>query len=215
MPDFSGFRGLRGFLGFLGIGSLRRDFLWLKILFAIVTGLVGAALLHLIIIFSLPQFSQHDAYTRIIAEGESHRFYRLGEKPDRAGLAKEDPMMETAVCSFDISDAPVRLAAPNGGVPFWSLGVFDASSDEVFSINDRTSADHVLDVVIGTPAQLAVLRKSLPRGFSQTVLVESQQTEGYAVLRGLVTHQSVAPAVSQFFDQATCAPFQWRTRGQP
>jgi uncharacterized membrane protein len=201
-------------LDFLGIGSFRRDYLWLKILLAVVTGLVGAALLHLVIIFSLPQFSQRDAYTRIIAEGESHHFYRLGEKPDRAGLSKEDPMMEMAVCSYDISEAPVRLMAANGGVPFWSLGVFDASSDEIFSINDRTSADHVLDVVIGTPAQLAVLRKSLPRGFSQTVLVEAQQTEGYAALRSLVTHKSVAPAVSQFLERASCAPFQWRTRGQ-
>jgi uncharacterized membrane protein len=192
----------------------RRSFLWLKILLAIFTGLVGAALLHLVIIFSLPQFSQRDAYTRIIAEGESHRFYRLSETPDRAGLSKEDPMVEMAVCSFDVGEAPVRLTAANGGVPFWSLGVFDASSDEVFSINDRTSADHVLDVVIGTPAQLATLRKSLPRGFSQTVLVETQQTEGYAVLRSLVAHKSVAPAVAQFLQQAACAPFQWRTRGQ-
>ncbi|MEV4608513.1 DUF1254 domain-containing protein [Neorhizobium sp. LMR1-1-1.1] len=194
--------------------SLRRDFLWLKILFAIFTGLVGAALLHLIIVFSLPQFSQRDAYTRIIAEGESHRFYRLGEQPDRAGLSKEDPMIEMSVCSFDISETPVRLTAPNSGVPFWSLGVFDASSDEIFSINDRTSADHVLDVVVGTPAQLAALRKSLPRGFSQTVLVEAQQTEGYAVLRSFVTHKSVVPVISKFLDQATCAPFQWRTRVQ-
>jgi uncharacterized membrane protein len=193
---------------------LWRDFFWLKILFAIATGLVGAALLHLVIVFSLPQFIQRDAYTRILAEGEGHRFYRLGEKPDSASLAKEDPMVETAVCSFDISEAPVRVTAPNGGVPFWSLGVFDSSSNEIFSINDRTSADGVVDVVVGTPAQLTILRKSLPGGFAQTVLVEAQHTEGYAVLRSLATHRSFGPLISQFLDQATCAPFQWRSRSQ-
>ncbi len=191
-----------------------RSFFWLKILFAIATGLVGAALLHLVIVFSLPQFSQRDAYTRILAEGESHRFYRLGEKPDRAGLAKEDPMVEMAACSFDVSEAPVRLTAVSGNVPFWSLGVFDASSNELFSINDRTSADNILDVVIGTPAQLTILRKSLPRDFSKAVLVETQHAEGYAVLRSLATHRSVKGLVSQFLDQASCAPFQWRTRSQ-
>jgi uncharacterized membrane protein len=189
-------------------------FFWLKVLFAAATGLVGAALLHLVIVFSLPQFSQRDAYTRILAEGESHRFYRLRETPDRAGLSKEDPMMEVAVCSFDVGQAPIRLTAANGGVPFWSLGVFDSSSNEVFSINDRTSADNVLDIVIGTPAQMAILRKSLPRGFAQAVLVETQQAEGYAVLRSLATHRSVGPLVSQFLDQAGCAPFQWRSRSQ-
>jgi uncharacterized membrane protein len=191
-----------------------RNFFWLKLLFAIATGLVGAALLHLVIVFSLPQFSQRDAYTRILAEGENHRFYRLREAPDRSGLAKEDPMMEVAACAFDISEAPVRVTAPNGGVPFWSLGVFDSSSNEVFSINDRTSADRVVDVVIGTPMQLTVLRKSLPRGFSEAVLVETQQTEGYAVLRSLVTHRSFGEVVSKFLDEATCAPFQWRSRSQ-
>jgi uncharacterized membrane protein len=190
------------------------NFFWLKILFAILTGLVGAALLHLVIVISLPQFSERDAYTRIIAEGESQRFYRLGEKPDRAGLMKDDPMVEMTVCAFDISEAPVRLTAPNGGVPFWSLGVYDSASNEVFSINDRTSADGVVDVVVGTPAQLTVLRKSLPRGFAQTVLVETQQTEGYAALRSLTTRKSFGPLVSQFLDQATCAPFQWRSRSQ-
>lgn len=191
-----------------------RGFFWLKILFAVAVGLVGAALLHLVIVFSLPQFSQRDAYTRIIARGESHRFYRLDEKPDRSGLAKEDPMVEMAACSFDVSEAPVRLTAANGNVPFWSLGVFDASSNELFSIHDRTAADNVLDVVIGTPAQLTVLRKSLPRDFSKAVLVETQQAEGYAVIRSLVTHRSVRQMVSQFLDQASCAPFQWRSRSQ-
>ena len=186
----------------------------LAILFAVVVGLVGAALLHLVIVLALPQFSQKDAYTRIIARGESHRFYRLGETPDRAGLSKEDPMVEMAVCSFNTSEAPVRLTAPNVGVPFWSLGVFDASSNELFSINDRTSADGVLDVVIGTPEQLTVLRKSMPRGFDQAVLVESGQMEGYAVLRSLVTHRSFAPLVTQFLEQAGCAPFAWRSRSE-
>ena len=186
----------------------------LAVVFAVVVGLVGAALLHLVIVLSLPQFSQRDAYTRIIAEGESHRFYRLGNQPDRAGLAKEDPMVEMAVCSFTVAEAPVRLTAPNGGVPFWSLGVFDASSNEMFSINDRTSADGVLDVIIGTPAQLTLLRKSMGRDLAQAVLVEAQVTEGYAVLRSLVTHRSFGPLVSQFLDQASCLPFQNRSRSQ-
>jgi uncharacterized membrane protein len=192
----------------------RRSFFWLKLVFAIATGLVGAALLHLIIVFSLPQFSQRDAYTRILAEGIGHKFYRLGERPDKAGLSKEDPMVEMSVCSFDVGEAPVRLTAANAGVPFWSLGVYDASSNEIFSINDRTSADGVLDVVVGTPAQATVLRKSQPSGFAQAVLVETQQTEGYAVLRSLVTHKSVGQQVSQFLEGASCASFPWRSRSQ-
>ncbi len=186
----------------------------LKLLLAVVIGLIGAALLHLIIVLALPSFSERDAYTRVLAEGEIFRFYRLGEKPDRAGLAKDDPFVDAAVCAFDVSEGPVRLTAANGGVPFWSLGVYDPSSNEVFSINDRTSAGGVLDVVIASPVQVTALRKALPPAVSQSILVEAKQAEGYVVLRSLTPHPSFAGIVSQFLNQATCAPFEWRSRSR-
>jgi len=186
----------------------------LQVLFSVVTGLIGAALLHLVIVLLLPDFSERDAYTRVLAEGESHRFYRLGEKPDRAGLSKDDPFVDTAVCAFDVSEGPLRLTAPNGGVPFWSLAVYDQSSNEVFSINDRTSAGGVLDVVIATPVQLTSLRQAQPPALSQSILVETTQAEGYVVLRSLVPQPSFADIASQFLSQATCTPFEWRSRSR-
>lgn len=186
----------------------------LQVLFAVVTGLIGAALLHLVIVLLLPDFSERDAYTRVLAEGEIHRFHRLGESPDRAGLSKDDPFVEVSVCAFDVSEGPVRLTAPNGGVPFWSLAVYDQSSNEVFSINDRTSAGGVLDVVIATPVQLTSLRQSMPQAVSQSVLVETRQAEGYAVLRSLAPQRSFADIASTFLSQATCTPFEWRSRSR-
>jgi uncharacterized membrane protein len=181
---------------------------------AVVTGLIGAALLHLIIVLSLPYFSERDAYTRVLAEGDLGRFYRLGEKPDRAGLAKDDPFVELAVCAFDVSEGPVRIAATNAGVPFWSLAVYDSASNEVFSINDRTSAGGVLDVVVATPMQLTLMRKNLTGSQSQSIVVETQAAEGYVVLRSLTPQRSFTDAVSQFLDRASCAPFEWRSRSR-
>ncbi len=79
----------------------------LRVLLAILTGLVGAALLHLVIIFSLPSFSERDAHSQVMNEGPEFRFHIVGAKPDRAGLAKQDPFLEIAVCAFDITDQPV------------------------------------------------------------------------------------------------------------
>jgi uncharacterized membrane protein len=186
----------------------------LQILMAIVIGLIGAALLHLVIVLLLPQFSERDAYTRVLAEGEIHRFYRLGEQPDRAGLAKDDPFVEVAVCAFDLSDSPLRLLGASAGVPFWSIGVYDSASNEVFSINDRTSAAGALDVVIATPVQLTLMRKNLPAPIAKSILVESQAAQGYVVLRGLVPQRSFGEAVSQFLGQSSCTPFEWRSRSR-
>lgn len=179
---------------------------------ACLAGVVGAALLHLIIVLSLPSFSQRDAYTRILAEGEIHQFYRLGDMPDRAGLQKDDPFIDLSVCGFDVSEGPVRLTAVADGVPFWSLALYDSASNEVFSINDRTSSGGRLDLVIATPAQLTQLRKDLPETISQAILVETKSADGYAVLRALSPQASYSQAVGQFLKQASCAPFEWRLR---
>lgn len=185
----------------------------LKVLFAIVTGLVGAALLHLVIILALPYFSEKDAYTRVLAEGSRHTFYRLPDVRDRAGLMQDDPFMEVSVCAYDISQGPIRVYA-QGKVPFWSLAIFDAASNEVFSINDRTSAAGILDMVLATPAQLTLLRKALPEPIDQSILVETQQADGYVVLRTMVPQGSFAPGASAFLSEAICAPFEWRQSQQ-
>ena len=41
-----------------------------RVVFTILTGVLGAALLHVIIILSLPHFSDRDAYTRVEDEGD-------------------------------------------------------------------------------------------------------------------------------------------------
>jgi uncharacterized membrane protein len=203
----------------------RRKSLFIGLVYALVTGVIGAAILHLVIILSLPQFSDRDAFTRVLSEGEINQFHRIGAAPDATGLSKDDPFVDMAVCGFDLSESPIRLVGANPGVPFWSLGVFNGRSDEVFSINDRTSSDHSLDVVVGTPQQLTQLRKALPggegsggvnggldRGLSQSILVESADTDGFVVLRGMAPSPSIEPFVQDFLDKASCTPFDWRGR---
>ncbi|MCJ8517340.1 putative membrane protein [Pseudorhizobium tarimense] len=185
----------------------------LKVLFAVITGVVGAALLHLVIILSLPYFSEKDAYTRVLAEGDRHVFHRLPDALDRAGLVQNDPFMETSVCAYDISQGPIRVYA-GGDVPFWSMAIYDAASNEVFSINDRTAAAGILDVVLATPVQLTVLRKSLPEPITQSILVEMQQADGYVILRTMVPQPSFSTNASTFLSEAVCAPFDWRQRQQ-
>ncbi|AXV14755.1 DUF1254 domain-containing protein [Neorhizobium sp. SOG26] len=186
----------------------------LQLILAVVVGLIGAALLHLIIVLLLPEFSEKDAYTRVLAKGEMHRFYQLGSVADRTGLGMDDPYLPVAVCAYDISEGPVRLAAANNGLPFWSLAVFDASSNEIFSINDRTSAGGALNVVIATPVQLTALRRSLPEPVSQSIMVETTAAQGYVVLRSLAPQPSYEELASQFLSEASCAPFEWRSRSR-
>lgn len=185
------------------------------LLTAIAAGLIGAALLHLVIILSLPQFSDKDAYTRVLAEGEAQQFHLLPERATGKRLAQDNPFLAVSVCGFDAGDGPIRLTAANPGVPFWSLALYDAQSNEIFSINDRTASGGALDVVIATPAQMTQLRKNLPADATQSILVEAPRPQGYAVLRALKPQPSYGALASDFLGGATCGPFDWHGPKRP
>jgi uncharacterized membrane protein len=178
----------------------------LKIVFSVLTGVFGAALLHLVIILSLPHYSDRDAYVRVEDEGDENHFYMLGDNHDDAGLSNGDPYVRTAVCAFDITDQPIRLAA-SGKVPFWSLAIYDKASNEVFSMSDRTSVGGMLDVLVASPIQLTSIRKALPATLAQSILVEMPRAEGYVVLRTMAPQQSFDDAARGFLSQAGCDEF--------
>jgi uncharacterized membrane protein len=175
-------------------------------LYAIAVGLVGAALLHIVIILSLPSFTGRDAYTRVQAFGEANRFFPLAGSSDSLAPINDDPAMKTAVCAFSVETGPIRLFA-EGDVPFWSLAVYDSASNEVFSMNDRTSVSGALDTLIATPIQLIGIRKAVPAELEQSILVEMRGEEGYAVLRTFVPTQSREEAATAFLADASCEPF--------
>ncbi|MDQ0454303.1 DUF1254 domain-containing protein [Rhizobium paknamense] len=175
-----------------------------KLIYALLVGLIGALVLHIVIILALPRFTGKDAYTRVTREGPSPRFYSLAKKPDGTGLAQTDPYLRQAVCAFDVTQAPIRLTA-QGSVPFWSIGLFDKAANEVYSMTDATAVEGRLDIIAGTAAQLSALRNAEPDLVARTVLVEMPQAEGYAVLRALAPQPSALADAQDFLSRATCS----------
>ncbi|MBA3040252.1 MAG: DUF1254 domain-containing protein [Alphaproteobacteria bacterium] len=180
-----------------------------RLTYAVLTGLIGAALLHIIIILSLPHFTGRDAFTRVKMTGPSHRFITLPDLSDKqadaGGLANVDPFLKVAVCHFDLTLAPIRLLAP-AGPGFWSMAVYDQDSNEVFSMNDRTSVGGDLDALVASPVQVAQIRKAPGAALTQSIIVEHRGTTGYIVLRTMVPAPSFATQAETFLDEAVCAP---------
>jgi uncharacterized membrane protein len=174
-------------------------------LFSIFVGVVGAALLHVIIVLSLPSFTGIDAYTKLSAYDADQTFVRFGAKPDTMGFSNGDPYLRSAACLFSVASQPVHLTA-EGKVPFWSFAVYDSDSNEVFSMNDRSQAGGDLDAIIASPDQLAAIRKSNPDVISESVLIEMPRPEGYIVLRALAPSPSLENAANTFLDSAQCGP---------
>ena len=69
-------------------------------LFVVGVGLIGAVLLHIVIILALPRFTGGDAYSRVLGLYEMDSFFPLSAEPGPTGLANDDPYLRVGLRLF-------------------------------------------------------------------------------------------------------------------
>ena len=171
-----------------------------------------AAITHIVVVLLLPAHADNDAWSKVVAAGTPYRFATVARPDlanDPAGAARSsaipgiDPLFAVAVCRFDLDAAPVSVLG-EGEVPFWSLAIFDQRGRNVYSLNDRTAIDRRLDLVIANPAQRARLREAPPEDLERSIMVRSDISKGFVLVRAFTPDPSWVPAVTRFLDGATC-----------
>lgn len=176
-----------------------------KLVRLVLLGLIGAAIVHIAIVFLVPVYSDKNAWSRIEASGDPYRFYRLGQKT--GPISDSDPLVKEATCRFDLSNGPVHITTQRN-VPYWSLSIYAPNGDNLYSLNDNVSNDRKLDLVIADPIGMASLRSDASRSDTRSIFIEQNIGEGAAVLRVFVPDTTWNAQVQRFFDEAQCEPFE-------
>lgn len=175
-----------------------------RLLHAILLGLLGAGIIHIIVLLLVPEFSERDAWSRLAMASDLYRMTRLDAEAGGTPVVKSvDPLFYAAACRFDLSEGMVRVKAP-GNVPFWSVSVYDRSGHNIYSFNDHSATGRVLDSIVLTPAQMIEIRKNLPEELQGAIFVEAPIDEGMFVIRSFVPDDSWKPVVSRFLEQSSC-----------
>ncbi|MCF6099767.1 MULTISPECIES: DUF1254 domain-containing protein [Mesorhizobium] len=175
-----------------------------RLLHAILLGLLGAGIVHIIVLLLAPEFSERNAWSRLAMASNLYRMTRLDAEAGGTPVVKSvDPLFYAAACRFDLSDGMVRVKAP-GNVPFWSVSVYDRSGHNIYSFNDHSATGRVLDSIVLTPAQMIEIRKDLPEELQGAIFVEAPIDEGMFVIRSFVPDDSWKPTVSRFLEQSSC-----------
>lgn len=175
-----------------------------KLLHAVVLGLIGAGIVHILVLLMVPEFSERDAWSRLAMESDLYKVIRLEPEPGGAPVVKSvDPLFQAVACRFDLEDGIVQVTAP-GGVPFWSVSIYDRNGHNIYSFNDRSASDAALNAAVLTPAQMIELRKEPSGQFEGAVFVEADIGEGIAVIRSFVPDESWKPAAMRFFERSAC-----------
>lgn len=177
-----------------------------NLLYAIMIGLVGAAVLHIVVILAVPVYSGLDAYARVLDLSDGDNFTPMPDQSSPGGLVASGPFIKEGVCAFSTGDGPVLLTA-QGAVPFWSVSVFDSGSNEAFSMNDRTSVNGTMKIIIGSEAEIAELKNAAAVDLTDAILVVLPSSDGYAVLRALAPQKTMEAEADSFLTAASCANF--------
>ncbi|MCV0396162.1 MAG: DUF1254 domain-containing protein [Rhizobiaceae bacterium] len=174
--------------------------------YALLLGLVGAAIVHIAVLLMVPAYSERDAWSKLAAAAGPYSIVRVsGDETVEPLVSGIDPLFEAAACRFDLSEAPARLAGRET-VPFWSVSVYDRAGVNLYSFNDRTADQGLLDLLIVTPAQMLELRKELPAEYERSVIVETEATEGIVVVRAFRPDAEWRAEVLRFLEGVTCRP---------
>lgn len=176
-----------------------------KLLHALLLGLLGAGIVHIVVLLLIPEFSERDAWSRLGMASGLYEMTPLEAESGGAALVKSaDPLFQAAACRFDLADGIVQIRA-QGSVPFWSASIYDRSGHNLYSINDRSATDGILDLVILTPAQMMEVRKNLVEAYQGSIFVEAPIDEGIVVIRSFVPDESWEPTVARFLGKASCS----------
>lgn len=178
-----------------------------RFLYLILTGLVGAALVHVLEIFLIPAFAQNDAWARIAKSEPTSVFRTIGtdlDLGDRMAVANKGFVLGT--CHFTLENGPVLIRSPKAP-SFWSMSVYNRRGENIFSVNDRITPNGDLDILVATPVQIIELQNDMPEDLNETVFAEADTDEGFVILRTFLEEESLRAQSNSFISESTCETF--------
>jgi uncharacterized membrane protein len=176
----------------------------LKLLYALLVGLVGAGIVHIAVLLMLPRFSERDAWSSLAESADFYKAVRVDESDGAAAVVKAaDPLFHAAACRIDLEQGPTHLRAP-GNVPFWSASIYNRAGQNIYSFNDRATDHGTLDFVVLTPAQMIEVRKAVPPDYSKAIFVQVPLDEGIVLVRSFSPDPTWREATSEFLSRLAC-----------
>ncbi|NBN78486.1 DUF1254 domain-containing protein [Microvirga tunisiensis] len=163
-----------------------------------------AGIVHIFVILTVPGHVRAEAFARLARLGPDRSFHVLpAVAPGAEALPMLDPEMSHALCWFRLADGPVRLSASVSS-PFWSMALFNGGGEVVYSLNNRTSGSGELAMLVLSTAQLSILRENPPDNLDELIVIETDQAEGFVLLRAFVGDRPAAGLVRDGLAGARC-----------
>ncbi|MFS8043754.1 DUF1254 domain-containing protein [Xanthobacter sp. AM33] len=169
--------------------------------FAVVLG----AIAHIVSILAMPALAERNAYARLSELMESNALTLLPDpSPHEQVLPMMDPAFVSAVCLYDLSEAPLKVRVP-ATADYTSVSFFTAEGLAFYALSDQ-AAGKVIELDLMTASQKAALPEDEEITAADRLVIESPSLEGIVAVRAFVRERGTRAIVRRQIEAATCAP---------
>lgn len=162
-----------------------------RLMLATLAGLVLAGIVHIVTILLIPVLSGSDAAHAYRALGSGGRAELIASADRSLPLPREDDSATvTAVCSYDLTNGPMRVVARAGTLPL-GLTLHRRGGGVIYAITDRAAIRGVVEFVVMTEEQRDErIARDEEGEAARELRVVSDTEQGLIVARVLVRHPS-------------------------
>jgi uncharacterized membrane protein len=174
--------------------------------FLLVAALMVGALVHFVLILTVPLVAERDAYARLAAMGPVDATIALPPAgPAEHTFRYEDPAVASAFCRFDLTQGPIRVSEPIGRAGFASLSFHSRRGAVFYALTDRAATHGRMEAVLVTAAQLrALVAKDDEDNPSEDLRVVSPTSEGFVLTRAFSETPSLYPRAAEQAKSLAC-----------
>jgi uncharacterized membrane protein len=157
----------------------------IRLLFAIIGGVLLGGVVHLVSVLALPRIATQDAYSRLTPLTKLNAVTALPlAGPNSAPMPFMDPAFAIAICRYDLSTGPIKLAVPVSQA-YTSVSFYTRSDVAYYAINDRSAGRRVIELDLMTEAQHAELPEDEDVTAADRLIIDSPTATGLIVLKAL------------------------------
>jgi uncharacterized membrane protein len=176
----------------------------IRLLFAIVGGILLGGVVHLVSVLALPRIATQDAYSRLTTITRPNAVTPLPPtEPGNTLLPFMDPAFAVAVCRYDLSTGPIKLAVPVSQ-SYTSVSFYTRSDVAYYAINDRSAGRRVIELDLMTEAQHAALPEDEDVTAADRLIIDSPTVDGLIVLKALAPEPGLMAQAQASLAAASC-----------
>ncbi|HWW50051.1 MAG TPA: DUF1254 domain-containing protein [Xanthobacteraceae bacterium] len=176
----------------------------IRILAAIVAGVLLGGIIHLVSVLAMPTIATKNAYERLTPLTKVNTMTALPlATPDQSAIPFMDPAFAAAACRYDLSNGPIKLSVPVSQ-SYTSVSFYTDDEIAYYAINDRSAGRKVIELDLMTDEQHENVPKDEEVTAADRLIIDSPSTTGLILVRALAAEPGLMAQAQAALASATC-----------